>query len=142
MLRDHRLLAVGGGIADVFLVRADDGRKAGLQGRHDPGSVIHGQGGLGDILGSVLGGLTGGQSQQAPNAQNSGFAGGGKSLLIAVLPLILAWIQQQGGLQAALDKLKGQGLSSQVEDWVSTGPGENASVNPEQVQNLFDDALP
>ena len=98
------------------------------------------QGGLGDILGSVLGGLTGGQSQQAPNSQNSGFAGGGKSLLIAVLPLILAWIQQQGGLQAALDKLKGQGLSSQVEDWVSTGPGENASVNPEQVQNLFDDA--
>jgi len=58
------------------------------------------QGGLGDILGSVLGGLTGGQSQQAPNSQNSGFAGGGKSLLIAVLPLILAWIQQQGGLQA------------------------------------------
>ena len=72
------------------------------------------QGGLGDILGSVLGGLTGGQSQQAPNSQNSRFAGGGKSLLIAVLPLILAWIQQQGGLQAALDKLKGQGLSSQV----------------------------
>ena len=98
------------------------------------------QGGLGDILGSVLGGLTGGQSQQAPNSQNSGFAGGGKSLLIAVLPLILAWIQQQGGLQAALDKLKEQGLSSQVDDWVSTGPGENASVNPEQVQNLFDDA--
>jgi len=95
------------------------------------------QGGLGDILGSVLGGLTGVQSQQTSNAQNSGFSGGGKSLLIAVLPLILGWIQQQGGLQAALDKLKGQGLSSQVDDWVSTGSGENASVNPEQVQNLL-----
>lgn len=98
------------------------------------------QGGLGDILGSVLGGLTGAQSQQTSNAQNSGFSGGGKSLLIAVLPLILGWILQQGGLQAALDKLKGQGLSSQVDDWVSTGSGENASVNPEQVQNLFNDA--
>lgn len=98
------------------------------------------QGGLSDILGSVLGGLTGAQSQQTSNAQNSGFSGGGKSLLIAVLPLILGWIQQQGGLQAALDKLKGQGLSSQVDDWVSTGSGENASVNPEQVQNLFNDA--
>ena len=98
------------------------------------------QGGLGGILGSVLGGLTGVQSQQTSNAQNSGFSGGGKSLLIAVLPLILGWIQQQGGLQAALDKLKGQDLSSQVDDWVSTGSGENASVYPEQVQNLFDDA--
>ncbi|WP_110975747.1 YidB family protein [Acinetobacter sp. WCHAc060042] len=98
------------------------------------------QGGLGDILGSVLGGLTGAQSQQTSNAQNSGFSGGGKSLLIAVLPLILGWIQQQGDLQAALDKLKGQGLSSQVDDWVSTSSGENASVNPEQVQNLFNDA--
>ncbi len=98
------------------------------------------QGGLGDILGSVLGGLTGGQSQQAPNSQNSGFAGGGKSLLIAVLPLVLAWIQKQGGLQGALDKLKGQGLTSQVDDWVSTGPGENAQVQPDQVQSLFDDA--
>lgn len=98
------------------------------------------QGGLGDVLGSVLGGLTGGQTQQAPNAQNAGFAKGGKSLLIAVLPLILAWIQQQGGLQAALDKLRGQGLTSQVDDWVSTGSGENANVDPTQVQSLFDDA--
>ncbi len=57
-------------------------------------------------------------------------AGGGAStILIAVLPLVLAWIQKQGGLQGALDKLRGQGLSSQVDDWVSTGPGDNAAVN-------------
>lgn len=89
------------------------------------------QGGLGGILGSVLGQF-GGSSQ--------GLGGSSKtSLLVAVLPLVLAWIQKQGGLQGALDKLKGQGLSSQVDDWVSTGPGENASVNPQEVQNLFDD---
>src|SRR5690554_5143060 len=89
------------------------------------------QGGLGGILGSVLG-QSGGSSQ--------GLGGSSKtSLLVAVLPLVLAWIQKQGGLQGALDKLKGQGLSSQVDDWVSTGPGENASVNPQEVQNLFDD---
>lgn len=71
---------------------------------------------------------------------SQGLGGGSKtSLLVAVLPLVLAWIQKQGGLQGALDKLKGQGLSSQVDDWVSTGPGENASVNPQEVQNLFDD---
>jgi len=90
------------------------------------------QGGLGGILGSVLGQF-GGSSQ--------GLGGSSKtSLLVAVLPLVLAWIQKQGGLQGALDKLKGQGLTSQVDDWVSTGPGENAQVQPDQVQNLFDDA--
>ena len=107
------------------------------------GSVLGGLGGqqqsqqgeLGGVLGSVLGGLTGGQ-QQAPQTQQSGF--NAQSLLIAVVPLILAWIQKNGGLQGALDQLKGQGLSSQVDDWVSTGEGANASVNEQQVQNLFD----
>lgn len=94
------------------------------------------QGGLGGVLGSVLGGLTNGQQQQAPQTQQSGF--NAQSLLIAVVPLVLAWIQKNGGLQGALDQLKGQGLTSQVDDWVSTGEGENASVNEQQVQNLFD----
>lgn len=94
------------------------------------------QGGLGGVLGSVLGGLTGGQQQQAPQAQQNGF--NAQSLLIAVVPLVLAWIQKNGGLQGALDQLKGQGLTSQVDDWVSTGEGANASVNEQQVQNLFD----
>ena len=93
------------------------------------------QSGLGGVPGSVLGGLTGGQ-QQAPQTQQSGF--NAQSLLIAVVPLVLAWIQKNGGLQGALDQLKGQGLTSQVDDWVSTGEGANASVNQQQVQNLFD----
>lgn len=105
------------------------------------------QGGLGGILGSVLSQLGGaGQPQQQSNQQthqqprSSGLgAGGTKTLLIAVLPLVLAWIQKQGGLQGALDKLKGQGLNSQVDDWVSTGPGENAPVDNQQLQLLFDD---
>lgn len=98
------------------------------------------QNGLGAILGSVLSQLGGASNQGAAQAR-SGLGGGstGKTLLIAVLPLVLAWIQKQGGLQGALDKLKGQGLNSQVDDWVSTGPGENANVDPQQVQNLFDD---
>ncbi len=89
-------------------------------------------GGLGGILGSVLGQF-GGQSQGSN-------AGGGSQLLIAVLPLVLAWVQKQGGLQGALDSLKGQGLTSQVEDWVSTGVGDNAAVDPQQIQSLFSDA--
>ena len=92
------------------------------------------QGGLGGVLGSVIGGITGGQ--KTTSTSSSGF--NAQTILIAVVPLILNWIQQNGGLQGALEKLKGQGLTSQVDDWVSTGPGDNAHVSPQQVQNLFD----
>lgn len=103
--------------------------------RQQPQSSQGGLGGLGGVLGSVLGQLGGSQSQ--PQQQSNG--GGAKTLLIAVLPMVLAWIQKQGGLQGALDKLKVSGLSSQVDDWVSTGPGDNAAVQHQEVQNLFDD---
>lgn len=101
------------------------------------------QGGLGGILGSVLGHLNNSQQNsnnqaQQPNSQSSNNSGT-KTLLIAVLPLVLAWIQQQGGIQGALEKLKSMGLSKQVEDWVSTGSGENASVDQQQLQSLFDE---
>ncbi|WP_291354578.1 MULTISPECIES: YidB family protein [unclassified Acinetobacter] len=103
------------------------------------------QGGLGGILGSVLGHLSGQQNQQQNQHQqqtqqrsNVG-SSNTKTLLIAVLPLILAWIQKQGGIQGALDKLKSIGLNRQVDDWVSTGPGENAPVDNQQLQLLFDD---
>lgn len=92
------------------------------------------QGGLGGILGSVLGSLTANQSSNSTST--SGF--NSQTLLIAVVPLILNWIQKNGGLQGTLDQLKGQGLTSQVNDWVSTGPGDNAQVNSQQVKNLFD----
>lgn len=91
------------------------------------------QSGLGGVLGSVLGQL--GNAQAAPKTSQST----AQTLLIAVLPLVLAWIQKNGGLQGSLDKLRGQGLSSQVDDWVSTGAGANAAVNQQHVQSLFDD---
>jgi len=97
------------------------------------------QNGLGAILGSVLSQLGGGSPSSARPSSGLGGSSTTKTLLIAVLPLVLAWIQKQGGLQGALDKLKAQGLNSQVDDWVSTGPGENANLDPQQVQNLFDD---
>ncbi|MGL5211790.1 MAG: YidB family protein, partial [Acinetobacter junii] len=62
------------------------------------------QGGLGGILGSVLGQLGAGNSGNSTQT-NSNRSGTAQTLLIAVLPLILAWIQKQGGLQGALDKL-------------------------------------
>ncbi|WP_436897439.1 YidB family protein [Acinetobacter gyllenbergii] len=94
------------------------------------------QGGLGGILGSVLGQLGGGNTSTQSNATGGNIA---QTLLIAVLPLVLAWIQKQGGLQGALDKLKNAGLSNQVQSWVDPQQ-QNAQDVPEQnIQSLFDD---
>ena len=132
-------------IVEILAKQALGGQQQSQQGGLGGilGSVLGGlggqqqsqQGGLGGVLGSVLGGLTGGQ-QQAPAQQSSGF--NAQSLLIAVVPLVLGCIQKNGGLQGALDQLKGQGLTSQVDDWVSTGPGANANIPTQSVQNLFD----
>ncbi|HCQ9871599.1 TPA: DUF937 domain-containing protein, partial [Acinetobacter baumannii] len=90
------------------------------------------QGGLGGVLGSVLGQVTGNN-----NTPQTG--GGVQSLLIAVVPLILGWVQQQGGLQAALEKLKGAGLGSQVQSWVDPNQS-NSEVPTQQLQSLFNPA--
>ncbi|MDM9638795.1 YidB family protein [Acinetobacter nosocomialis] len=89
-------------------------------------------GGLGGVLGSVLGQVTG--NNNTPQA-----GGSVQSLLIAVVPLILGWVQQQGGLQAALEKLKGAGLGSQVQSWVDPNQS-NSEVPTQQLQSLFNPA--
>lgn len=113
-------------------------------------------GGLGSILGSVLGNLGGASQKNATTGGGLGSilvsvlgqlggtqgrtGGGGKSaLLIAVLPIVLAWIQKQGGLQGALDKLTKSGLGSQAQSWVDPSTAQNQSVQTEQVQQLFDE---
>ncbi|MFT4021670.1 MAG: YidB family protein [Acinetobacter sp.] len=90
-------------------------------------------GGLGGILGSVLGQVTGN------NNSGNGTGLGAQSLLIAVVPLILNWIQQQGGLSAALDQLKGAGLGQQVQSWVDPSQSNSEHVEKEHIQSLFDD---
>lgn len=89
------------------------------------------QGGLGGVLGSVLGQLSGGTT--ASNRSNP------QGLLIVVLPLVLAWIQKQGGLQGALDKLKNAGLANQVQSWVDPNQPNNTDIPTQNMQSLFDD---
>lgn len=131
-------------IVEILAKQALGGQQQSQQGGLGGilGSVLGGlgggqqqQGGLGGMLGSVLGGL-GGQQQQAPQAggQASGF--NASSLLIAVVPLVLGWIQQNGGLQGALAKLQGAGLGGQVQSWVDTSQG-NSEVATQQIQGLF-----
>lgn len=85
--------------------------------------------GLNSILTSVLGQVLGG---------NNGAATGKNAILLAVIPLILTWIQQQGGLQAALGKLQGAGMSNQVNNWVDPNQS-NVAAPVQNVQQLFND---
>ncbi len=103
------------------------------------------QSGLGGVLGSVLEQFGhGNQRQQQPRqTQNEVPPNSGnnstKTLLIAVLPLVLAWIQKQGGLQGALDKLRNAGLGNQVQNWVDPNQSNKENAPQQNIQNLFDD---
>lgn len=114
------------------------------------GQQQSGQGGLGGILGGVLGQL-GGQSQES-NAAGGGILGSvlgqltgnsengnQSSLLVAVIPLVLNWIQQQGGLSSALDQLRSAGLADHVQSWIDPNQSNQTNVAVEQVQSLFND---
>lgn len=107
-----------------------------LGGQQQQNTQNQQQGGLGGILGSVLGQLGGGNTSTHSNAAGGNTA---QTLLIAVLPLILAWIQKQGGLQGALDKLKSTGLSNQVQSWVDPQQANAQNVPTQNIQSLFDD---
>ncbi len=107
-----------------------------LGGQQQQNTQNQQQGGLGGILGSVLGQLGAGNTSTQSNAAGGNTA---QTLLIAVLPLILAWIQKQGGLQGALDKLKNAGLANQVQSWVDPQQQNAQDVPDQNIQSLFDD---
>lgn len=123
------------------------------------------QGGLGDLLGGVLGGqvqaqsqannsplggllggLLGGQNQtQNPNLGGllgsvlSGGQSGGinkAALLAALLPIVLSFIQKNGGLSGVLAKLSGQGMDQKVQSWVNIDQ-DNDGIDAADVQRLF-----
>jgi uncharacterized protein YidB (DUF937 family) len=73
-----------------------------------------------DPLSSILGSLTGG---------NSGTRGN------LLLQLVLAMLQQNGGLGGTLGRLRERGLGKQAESWVGTGP--NRGVSPNQLEDVF-----
>lgn len=100
------------------------------------------QGGLGGMLGSVLGGgntntAGAGGLGSALGSVLGARTGGGKGMLLAALmPLVLGWIQRNGGLSGALGKIKELGFDNQVNSWMST-QSTNENLNPDEVNRLF-----
>lgn len=118
--------------------------------------------GLGGMLGSVLGGgqssgvnLSDGfglddligmagmaMNQNQPQVQSQGNVLGGQSggksaLMVALLPLALNFIQQNGGLSGALGKVQNMGFGQQANSWMSANQS-NQSLNPNDITQLFD----
>ena len=104
------------------------------------------QGGvLGQVLGSVLGGgmgggLNGGMGNnmgmnQLPQSQ-SGFGGKGM-LMAALLPIALMFIQRNGGLSGAFNKIQNMGFGHQANSWMSADQS-NQPLDPNDINQLFD----
>lgn len=88
---------------------------------------------IGNVLGSVL---SGSQTQNPLDSALGGLAGrnqaqGGNLLLQVVLSLL----QQNGGLEAVLGRLRQGGLGQQADSWVGTG--QNMNISPDQLQQIF-----
>lgn len=80
------------------------------------------QGGLMGLAESLLGGGA---------AQGQGNSG----VTAALLPEILGWVQQQGGVSNAVSALSASGLGSQAQSWISNG--DNQQMATQQVTQLL-----
>ena len=100
------------------------------------GSVLGGQnqnrntsaGDLGSILGSVLG------SQSQAQSKAGGF--NKSTLLLALLPIVLAYIQQNGGLSGVLAKFSNNGLDNKAKSWVNIDV-DNDGIDAKDIMRLF-----
>lgn len=82
-------------------------------------------------LGSILGSVLGSQSQ----AQSKG--GFNKSaLLLALLPIVLGYIQANGGLSGVLAKFSGNGLDNKAKSWVNIDT-DNDGLDAKDILGLF-----
>lgn len=86
-------------------------------------------------LGGMLGGLLGGGQQQVDQQAGTNLGGASPQILAALLPAVLGWVQQQGGIGNAVSTLSNSGLGSQVQSWVGTG--ENQAADPSALGQLL-----
>ncbi|MDO4450503.1 MAG: YidB family protein [Moraxella sp.] len=81
---------------------------------------------LGSILSSVLGSQT--KSQQSGMKKST--------LLLALLPIILGYIQSNGGLSGMLAKFQGNGLNNKAQSWVNIDT-DNDGIDAKDILGLF-----
>ncbi|RYY78682.1 MAG: DUF937 domain-containing protein [Moraxellaceae bacterium] len=112
-----------------------DGQVLGLGTQHD--QVIHTDPAhidrtvVNQLIDSALGGLAGTDMHENAFAQPQRQA----SFILKLIPLVLHWIKQQGGLHEALQTLRQQGLQTQVASWV--GSGVNDRITPDRLDDVL-----
>jgi len=88
---------------------------------------------IGNVLGSIL---TGNQRGDPLGSVFDGVAGENQAQRgDLLLQVVLALLQQNGGLEGVLGKLRHGGLGQQADSWVSTG--QNLGISPHQLQQVF-----
>ncbi|BAH39777.1 MAG TPA: DUF937 domain-containing protein [Gemmatimonas aurantiaca] len=95
-------------------------------------------GALGQVAGSLLNGQGGAQGGDAAQAMLGGLLqqfGGGSGSSQGLLAAAMTLVQQQGGLEAIVQKLQSGGLGDVVQSWVGTGA--NAPVTGAQLQDAL-----
>ncbi len=95
-------------------------------------------GALGQVAGSLLNGQGGAQGGDSAQAMLGGLLqqfGGGSGNAQGLLAAAMNLVQQQGGLEAIVQKLQSGGLGDVVQSWVGTGA--NAPVTGTQLQNAL-----
>lgn len=79
--------------------------------------------------------LAGGQATQASDPLSTilnAVTGGNRARGASLLAIVLALVQQSGGLDGILDAFRRSGMSRQADSWVSTGP--NVGISAEDLQ--------
>lgn len=126
-----------GGLLDSLL--GSQAQVGGLVGQMAGGNNAQLAGALGSLLGgnqnmgagqlgSVLGQVLGGQKQQGFNK---------KTLLIALLPVVLGYIQKNGGLSGMMNALSGSGLGQKAQAWIQSIDTDNNGLDIDDVKRLF-----
>lgn len=81
-------------------------------------------------LGSLLAGVLGGAAPEQQPKQ-----AGGNAAWLALLPLVMQFVQASGGIDGLLKKLQASGLGDAANSWVGTG--DNAAMTPDAAMQLM-----
>jgi uncharacterized protein YidB (DUF937 family) len=90
---------------------------------------------LGNVVGSVLGGSGGQQSQNPLGGILSELTGGDHVQSGNLMQAAMSMLQQQGGLESVLGMFRSKGMDQEADSWVGTGA--NIGVSAAQVQQVF-----
>lgn len=114
--------------------QSSSANQAGLGGLLGNSRQNTSAGDLGSVLGSVLG--HGGLARGGLPQQSGGF--NKSTLLLALLPVVLAYIQKNGGLSGVLGKFSNNGMGNKAQSWVNIDT-DNDGIDAGDIQRLFSD---